>query len=144
LESVAKIPTQVEIANEYRHRNSVPNSKSLVVAISQPGETSDRLAALKHAQSLGHKHSLSVCNVGTSAMGRLTELSFLTHAGREIVVASTKASTTQLVALFELPATLGKMRGHVSAAQEADYIRQLRHLPAAFNSVLALGPEFIA
>ncbi|MCO4876025.1 glutamine--fructose-6-phosphate transaminase (isomerizing) [Paraburkholderia caribensis] len=144
LESVAKIPTQVEIASEYRYRDSVPNPKALVVVISQSGETADTLAALKHAQSLGHKHTLSVCNVGTSAMVRLTELSFLTHAGREIGVASTKAFTTQLVALFVLAATLGKMRGHVSAAQEADYIRQLRHLPAALNSVLALEPQIIA
>ncbi|MBN3766856.1 glutamine--fructose-6-phosphate transaminase (isomerizing) [Burkholderia sp. Ac-20365] len=144
LESVAKIPTQVEIASEYRYRDSVPNPKSLVVVISQSGETADTLAALKHAQSLGHKHTLSVCNVGTSAMVRLTELSFLTHAGREIGVASTKAFTTQLVALFVLAATLGKLRGHVSASQEADYIRQLRHLPAALNSVLALEPQIIA
>ncbi|HWT35721.1 MAG TPA: glutamine--fructose-6-phosphate transaminase (isomerizing) [Paraburkholderia sp.] len=144
LESVAKIPTQVEIASEYRYRDSVPNPKSLVVVISQSGETADTLAALKHAQSLGHRHTLSVCNVGTSAMVRLTELSFLTHAGREIGVASTKAFTTQLVALFVLAATLGKMRGHVSATQEADYIRQLRHLPAALNSVLALEPQIIA
>ena len=97
LESVAKIPTQVEIASEYRYRESVPNPKALVVVISQSGETADTLAALKHAQSLGHKHTLAVCNVGTSAMVRLTELSFLTHAGREIGVASTKAFTTQLV-----------------------------------------------
>jgi glutamine---fructose-6-phosphate transaminase (isomerizing) len=144
LESIAKIPTQVEIASEYRYRDSVPNPKSLVVVISQSGETADTLAALKHAQSLGHKHTLSVCNVGTSAMVRQTAMSFLTHAGREIGVASTKAFTTQLVALFVLAATLGKMRGHVSAAQEADYIRHLRHLPAALNSVLALEPQIIA
>ncbi|MBP0592912.1 glutamine--fructose-6-phosphate transaminase (isomerizing) [Paraburkholderia sp. LEh10] len=144
LESIAKIPTQVEIASEYRYRDSVPNPKSLVVVISQSGETADTIAALKHAQALGHKHTLSVCNVGTSAMVRMTELSFLTHAGREIGVASTKAFTTQLVALFVLAATLGKMRGHLSAAQEADSIRQLRHLPAALNSVLALEPQIIA
>jgi glucosamine--fructose-6-phosphate aminotransferase (isomerizing) len=144
LESIAKIPTQVEIASEYRYRDSVPNPKSLVVVISQSGETADTIAALKHAQSLGHKHTLSVCNVATSAMVRMTELSFLTHAGREIGVASTKAFTTQLVALFVLAATLGKMRGHISAKQEADYIRHLRHLPAALNSVLALEPQIIA
>ncbi|OUL94016.1 glutamine--fructose-6-phosphate transaminase (isomerizing) [Paraburkholderia hospita] len=144
LESVAKIPTQVEIASEYRYRDSVPNPKALVVVISQSGETADTLAALKHAQSLGHKHTLSVCNVGTSAMVRLTELSFLTHAGREIGVASTKAFTTQLVALFVLAMTLGKLRGHLSAAQEADYVHQLRHLPSALNSVLALEPQIIA
>ncbi|ANB74261.1 glutamine--fructose-6-phosphate aminotransferase [Paraburkholderia phytofirmans OLGA172] len=144
LESVAKIPTQVEIASEYRYRESVPNPKSLVVVISQSGETADTLAALKHAQSLGHKHTLAVCNVGTSAMVRQTELSFLTHAGREIGVASTKAFTTQLVALFVLAATLGKLRGQVSAEQEAEYLKLLRHLPAALNSVLALEPQIIA
>ncbi|MFP3567160.1 glutamine--fructose-6-phosphate transaminase (isomerizing) [Paraburkholderia sp. SIMBA_030] len=144
LESIAKIPTQVEIASEYRYRESVPNPKSLVVVISQSGETADTLAALKHAQSLGHKHTLAVCNVGTSAMVRQTELSFLTHAGREIGVASTKAFTTQLVALFVLAVTLAKLRGHVNAAQEANYFKQLRHLPAALNSVLALEPQIIA
>ena len=144
LESVAKIPTQVEIASEYRYRESVPNPKALVVVIWQSGETADTLAALKHAQSLGHQHTLAVCNVGTSAMVRQTEFSFLTHAGREIGVASTKAFTTQLVALFVLAVTLGKLRGHVSASQEADYIKQLRHLPAALNSVLALEPQIIA
>ena len=144
LESVAKIPTQVEIASEYRYRESVPNRRALVVVISQSGETADTLAALKHAQSLGHQHTLAVCNVGTSAMVRQTEFSFLTHAGREIGVASTKAFTTQLVALFVLAVTMGKLRGHVSASQEADYIKQLRHLPAALNSVLALEPQIIA
>ena len=144
LESVAKIPTQVEIASEYRYRESVPNPKSLVVVISQSGETADTLAALKHAQSLGHKHTLAVCNVGTSAMVRLTELSFLTHAGREIGVASTKAFTTQLVALFVLAVTLARLRGRVSKDQEVEYLKQLRHLPAALNCVLALEPQIIA
>ena len=144
LESIAKIPTQVEIASEYRYRESVPNPKSLVVVISQSGETADTLAALKHAQALGHAHTLAICNVGTSAMVRQTELSFLTHAGREIGVASTKAFTTQLVALFVLAATLAKLRGHLSDTQEADYLKQLRHLPAALNSVLALEPQIIA
>jgi len=143
-ESIAKIPTQVEIASEYRYRESVPNPKSLVVVISQSGETADTLAALKHAQALGHAHTLAICNVGTSAMVRQTELSFLTHAGREIGVASTKAFTTQLVALFVLAATLAKLRGHLSDTQEADYLKQLRHLPAALNSVLALEPQIIA
>jgi len=144
LESVAKIPTQVEIASEYRYRESVPNPKSLVVVISQSGETADTLAALKHAQSLGHKHTLAICNVATSAMVRQTELAFLTHAGREIGVASTKAFTTQLVALFVLAVTLAKLRGQVSREQEAEYLKQLRHLPAALNSVLALEPQIIA
>jgi len=144
LESIAKIPTQVEIASEYRYRDSVPNPRQLVVVISQSGETADTLAALKHAQALGHPHTLAVCNVATSAMVRATGLSFLTHAGTEIGVASTKAFTTQLVALFVLAATLGKLRGHVDAAQEAHYLKQMRHLPAALNSVLALEPQIIA
>jgi glucosamine--fructose-6-phosphate aminotransferase (isomerizing) len=144
LESIAKISTQVEIASEYRYRESVPNPKALVVVISQSGETADTLAALKHAQELGHRHTLAVCNVGTSAMVRLTQMQFLTHAGREIGVASTKAFTTQLVALFTLAVTLGKLRGRVDAAKEVDYVKQLRHLPAALNSVLALEPQIIA
>ncbi|CAH2920521.1 MAG: Glutamine--fructose-6-phosphate aminotransferase [isomerizing] (EC [uncultured Paraburkholderia sp.] len=144
LESIAKIPTQVEIASEYRYRESVPNPKSLVVVISQSGETADTLAALKHAQELGHRHTLAVCNVSTSAMVRQTELAFLTHAGREIGVASTKAFTTQLVALFVLAVTLAKLRGRVSPEQEAEYFKRLRHLPAALNSVLALEPQIIA
>ena len=129
LESIAKIPTQVEIASEYRYRESVPNPRQLVLVISQSGETADTLAALKHAQSLGHTHTLAVRNVATSAMVRLTEMQFLTHAGTEIGVASTKAFTTQLVALFVLAATLGKLRGHVDAAQEAEFLKQLRHCP---------------
>ncbi|RDV00037.1 glutamine--fructose-6-phosphate transaminase (isomerizing) [Trinickia dinghuensis] len=144
LESIAKIPTQVEIASEYRYRESVPNPKALVVVISQSGETADTLAALKHAQELGHRHTLAVCNVSTSAMVRLTEMQFLTHAGTEIGVASTKAFTTQLVGLFTLAVTLGKIRGFVDADKEAGYLRQLRHLPAALNSVLALEPQIIA
>ncbi|MFL9910555.1 glutamine--fructose-6-phosphate transaminase (isomerizing) [Paraburkholderia sp. RL17-337-BIB-A] len=144
LESIAKIPTQVEIASEYRYRDSVPNPRALVVAISQSGETADTIAAVKHAVSLGMRHTLAVCNVATSAMVRLTELKFLTHAGVEIGVASTKAFTTQLVALFVLSVTLGKLRGHVSQMQEANYLMQLRHLPAALNGVLALEPQIIA
>ncbi|KNH07917.1 Glucosamine- fructose-6-phosphate aminotransferase [isomerizing] [Candidatus Burkholderia brachyanthoides] len=144
LESIAKIPTQVEIASEYRYRESVPNPKALVVTISQSGETADMIAALKHAQLLGHKHTLAVCNVATSAMVRQTELAFLTHAGTEIGVASTKAFTTQLTGLFVLAITLAKMRGFVDTKQEAAYLAQLRHLPAALNSVLALEPQIIA
>jgi glucosamine--fructose-6-phosphate aminotransferase (isomerizing) len=144
LESVAKIRTEVEIASEYRYRESVPNPRALVVTISQSGETADTLAALKHAQSLGMEHTLAVCNVATSAMVRLTKLKFLTHAGREIGVASTKAFTTQLVGLFILAVTLGKLRGNVDAEQEAAYLKLLRHLPAALNSVLALEPQIMA
>ncbi|WP_250452952.1 glutamine--fructose-6-phosphate transaminase (isomerizing), partial [Caballeronia sp. ATUFL_M2_KS44] len=144
LESVAKIRTEVEIASEYRYRDSVPNPRALVVTVSQSGETADTLAALKHAQLQGMEHTLAVCNVATSSLVRLTELKFLTHAGAEIGVASTKAFTTQLVGLFILAVTLGKLRGKVSDAQEAEYMHQLRHLPAALNAVLALEPQIIA
>ena len=144
LESIAGIPCQVEIASEYRYRDSVPNPKALVVTISQSGETADTLSALKHAQSLGHAHTLSICNVATSAMVRLTRLSYLTRAGTEIGVASTKAFTTQLTALFLLTLVLAKTRGRLSAADERLHLRNLRHLPAAIASVLALEPQIIA
>ena len=144
LESIAKIPTQVEVASEYRYRDSVPNPKTLIVVISQSGETADTLAALKHAKSLGHRHTLAICNVGTSAIVRLTELAYLTRAGAEVGVASTKAFTTQLCALFLLALTLAKQRGHLSADDETKQLKDLRHLPAALQSVLALEPQIIA
>ena len=144
LESLAQIPTQVEVASEYRYRDSVPNPRTLVVTISQSGETADTMAALQHAQSLGMTNTLAICNVGTSAMVRQTALHYLTRAGTEIGVASTKAFTTQLTALFLLTLTLAKLRGRLTAAQEADYLTQLRHLPAALHSVLALEPQIIA
>ncbi|MBC8752468.1 glucosamine--fructose-6-phosphate aminotransferase (isomerizing) [Paraburkholderia sp. WC7.3g] len=144
LESIAGMPTQVEIASEYRYRESVVNPCAMVVVVSQSGETADTLAALKHAQQLGHHHTLAICNVPHSSMMRLTELQYLTGAGPEIGVASTKAFTTQLVALFLLALTLGKERGHVRADHEASALRQLHHLPAALNSVLALEPQIVA
>ncbi|HEX5639575.1 MAG TPA: glutamine--fructose-6-phosphate transaminase (isomerizing) [Burkholderiaceae bacterium] len=144
LESIAGLPTQVEIASEYRYRESVPNPRSLVVVISQSGETADTLAALKHAQSLGMTTTLGIINVPTSAMARTTALKFFTRAGVEIGVASTKAFTTQLVALFLLVLTVAKLRGRLSAEQERDHMRALRHLPAALQSVLALEPQIIA
>ena len=144
LESIAKIPTQVEVASEYRYRDSVPDPRALVVVISQSGETADTLAALKHAQKLGHTHTLAICNVGTSAIVRQTELAYLTRAGAEVGVASTKAFTTQLCALFLLSLTLAKLRGHLTPEAEAHELRDLRHLPAALQSVLALEPQIIA
>jgi len=144
LESIAQIPTQVEVASEYRYRDSVPNPDALVVVISQSGETADTMAALKHAQSLGHKHSLAICNVATSAMVRQTGLKYLTRAGVEIGVASTKAFTTQLTALFLLTLTLAKLRGKLTPADEARHLKDLRHLPNALTSVLALEPQIIA
>ena len=144
IESIAKIPCQVEIASEYRYRDSVPNPNALVVVVSQSGETADTLAALKHAQELGHAHTLTICNVATSSMVRQTALTYLTRAGAEIGVASTKAFTTQLVAHFLLALTLAKLRGRLTAAEEAHWLRGLRHLPAALQAALALEPQLIA
>lgn len=144
LESLAGIPVNVEIASEYRYRQPAVNPDALVLVISQSGETADTLAALKYAKELGHKHSLAICNVATSAMVRETELSYLTRAGVEIGVASTKAFTTQLAALFLLTLTLAKMRGRLSKAEEAAHLKNLRHLPVALSSVLALEPQIIA
>jgi glucosamine--fructose-6-phosphate aminotransferase (isomerizing) len=144
LESLAQIPCRVEVASEYRYRDSVPHPQTLVVTISQSGETADTLAALRHAQSLGMPHSLTICNVSTSAMVRECELAYVTRAGVEIGVASTKAFTTQLAGLFLLTLTLMKLRGTLTAAQEAQHLRELRHLPAAMQSVLALEPQIMA
>ncbi len=144
LESIAKLPCQVEVASEYRYRESVPDPKTLVVTISQSGETADTLAALKHARDLGMHHTLTICNVATSAMVRECKLAFITHAGVEIGVASTKAFTTQLVALFLLTLVMAKLRGTLPAAGEAAALRNLRHLPVAVQSVLALEPQIMA
>jgi len=144
LEGVAGIPAQAEIASEYRYRDSVPDPKALVVVISQSGETADTLAALAHAKRLGHRHTLAICNVATSSIVRQTELTYLTRAGTEIGVASTKAFTTQLTALFLLTLALAKSRGRLTAEDEARWLRDLRHLPSAIQSVLALEPVIIA
>ena len=144
LESIAKIPTSVEIASEYRYRDSVPNPRTLVVTISQSGETADTLAALKHARAQGMTHTLTICNVATSAMVRECELAYITRAGVEIGVASTKAFTTQLVGLFLLTLALAQTRGHLSDAQETAHLKALRHLPLAVQAVLALEPQIIA
>ena len=144
LESIAKIPTNVEIASEYRYRDSVPNPRTLIVTISQSGETADTLAALKHARALGMKHTLTICNVSTSAMVRECELAYITRAGVEVGVASTKAFSTQLVGLFLLTLALAQVRGKLSEADEAEHLKALRHLPVAVQSVLALEPQIIA
>ncbi|OZI36928.1 glutamine--fructose-6-phosphate transaminase (isomerizing) [Bordetella genomosp. 10] len=144
IESIAKIPVAVEIASEYRYRDSVPNPRSLVVTISQSGETADTLAALKHARSLGMEHTLTICNVATSAMVRECRLAFITRAGVEIGVASTKAFTTQLAALFMLTLALAQVHGRITDEEEAEHLKALRHLPAAISSVLALEPQIIS
>ncbi|MBN2691582.1 MAG: glutamine--fructose-6-phosphate transaminase (isomerizing), partial [Burkholderiaceae bacterium] len=144
LESIAGIPTSVEIASEYRYRESVPDPRTLVVTISQSGETADTLAALKHARSLGMQHTLTICNVSTSAMVRECEFAYITRAGVEVGVASTKAFTTQLVGLYLLTLALALVRGRLSEQQEAAELKALRHLPVARQSVLALEPQIIA
>ncbi|MDE2398985.1 MAG: glutamine--fructose-6-phosphate transaminase (isomerizing) [Burkholderiales bacterium] len=144
LESIAGIPTTVEIASEYRYRDSVPNPRTLVVTISQSGETADTLAALKHARGLGMKHTLTICNVATSAMVRECEMAYITRAGVEIGVASTKAFTTQLVGLYLLTLALAQVRGRLDEPSEAEHLKALRHLPLALQAVLALEPSVVA
>ena len=144
IESIARIPVNVEIASEYRYRDSVADPKTLVVTISQSGETADTLAALKHARAQGMDHTLTICNVATSAMVRESELAYITRAGVEVGVASTKAFTTQLAALFLLTLALAQTRGLLSDEQEAAHLKAMRHLPAALQSVLALEPSIVA
>ena len=141
LEEIAGIACTVEVASEYRYRTSVANPRALVIVISQSGETADTQAALNHAKSLGHIHTLAICNVAESALVRLCKLRFLTRAGPEIGVASTKAFTTQLAALFLLTLVLAKQRGRLEAEQEQQYLAELRHLPSAALKVLAREPE---
>ena len=144
LEDIAGIPTQVEIASEYRYRTTVPNPKTLIVVVSQSGETADTLAALRHAKDLGHRYTLAICNVASSAMVRETGWHFLTKAGTEIGVASTKAFTTQLLALYLLAVSLAKRSEKISPEKEKELLRELRHLPKALHAVLALEPQIIA
>ncbi|MBL8506364.1 MAG: glutamine--fructose-6-phosphate transaminase (isomerizing) [Methylobacillus glycogenes] len=141
LESIAQLPTSVEIASEYRYRKSVPNPKQLIVTISQSGETLDTMEALKHAKSLGQNLTLAICNVQESAIPRASKLVLYTRAGAEIGVASTKAFTTQLVALFTLAATLAKQHGRLSTEEEQQYIDGLRHLPGSVQFALNLEPQ---
>ena len=144
IEQIAGLPCSVEVASEYRYRVSVPHPRQLVVAISQSGETADTLASIRHAKSLGMGRTLAICNVPESAIVRECALRFLTRAGPEIGVASTKAFTTQLATLFLLAATLAKQAGRLAADQEADYLTALRHLPVAVQKVLTLEPEIAA
>jgi glutamine---fructose-6-phosphate transaminase (isomerizing) len=144
IEAIAGIPVNVEIASEYRYRESVPNPNALVVTISQSGETADTLAALKHARAQDMVNTLTICNVATSAMVRECMMSYITRAGVEVGVASTKAFTTQLVGLFLLALALAQVRGRLTEEQEAAHLKALRHLPVAIGAVLALEPQIIA
>ena len=141
LEDIAGISTRAEIASEYRYRRSVPDAKGLFLAISQSGETADTLAALEHAKSLGYTATLSICNVPESSLVRASRLRFLTRAGPEIGVASTKAFTTQLGALFLLALVTARLRGRLDAESERAHLKALRHLPAALGEVLAIEPQ---
>ncbi|HDR8916765.1 TPA: glutamine--fructose-6-phosphate transaminase (isomerizing) [Burkholderia multivorans] len=143
IESIAKLPTNVEIASEFRYRDSVPNPRTLVVAVSQSGETADVLGAVHVAKQRGMMHTLAICNVATSALMRECALQFVTRAGIEIGVASTKAFTTQLVALFLLTLSLAQVRGRLSEDDEHAHLRALRHLPDAMSKVLALEPQIM-
>ncbi len=144
LEAIARIPCTVELGHEYRYRDSIPNPRSLVVTISQSGETLDTMEALKRAKQLGHRHTLSICNVPESAIPRASELVFYTRAGPEIGVASTKAFTTQLAALFILTLVLAKLRGRLSAEDEHRYLEGLRYLPGSVQHALNLEPQIQA
>lgn len=141
LESIAKMPTDVEIASEYRYRDVIANPKQLIITISQSGETLDTMEALKFAKSLGHQHSLSICNVMESALPRNSELVLYTRAGAEIGVASTKAFTTQLVVLFGLSVTLGRLRHQISDEKLASYTQELRELSGSLQHALNLEPQ---
>ncbi|WP_374489810.1 glutamine--fructose-6-phosphate transaminase (isomerizing) [Zoogloea sp.] len=144
IEALAKLPCTVEIASEYRYRESVPDADTLVVVISQSGETADTLAALKFAKSLGMDKTLAICNVPESAIVREAALRFITRAGPEIGVASTKAFTTQLAALALLTLTLAKVSGRLSEEDEAQHLNALRHLPVAVAKVVELEPQIEA
>jgi len=144
VESIAKIPCNVELGHEYRYRDSIPNPKQLIVTISQSGETLDTMEALKRAKELGHSKTLSICNVHESAIPRASKLAFFTRAGAEIGVASTKAFTTQLAALFILTLVLAKTRGRLTPQQEYDHIEALRHLPGSVQHALNLEPQIQA
>jgi glucosamine--fructose-6-phosphate aminotransferase (isomerizing) len=141
IESIAGLRCNVEVASEYRYRASVPNPRSLVVTISQSGETADTIAALEHARRLGHEFCLTICNVAESALVRSSDLRFLTRAGPEIGVASTKAFTTQLAALALLTLVLAKRRGLLDDEKERALLDALRHLPAALSHVLGIEPQ---
>ncbi|MBR8187723.1 glutamine--fructose-6-phosphate transaminase (isomerizing) [Burkholderia vietnamiensis] len=143
LESIAGIRAQVEIASEYRYRETVPDPHTLVVGISQSGETADTIGAIEYARAMGQHLSMAICNVATSSIARTAPLCFLTRAGIELGVASTKAFTTQLVALFLLTLTLARQRGRLDDAQVVLHLNGLRALPARIGHALALETQIM-
>ena len=141
IETIGKLRCAVELGHEYRYRESIPNPRQLVVTISQSGETLDTMEALKRAKELGHANTLSICNVRESAIPRASRLVYYTRAGAEIGVASTKAFTTQLVALFTLALSIAKARGALTSDAEAAAIAQLRYVPGSVQHALNLEPQ---
>ncbi|MCD8340463.1 MAG: glutamine--fructose-6-phosphate transaminase (isomerizing) [Burkholderiales bacterium] len=137
----AGIPCEVEIASEYRYRKSVADPDTLVLTISQSGETADTLAALRHAKDLGMDMTMTICNVATSSMVKETKAHYITRAGVEIGVASTKAFTTQLASLYLLMLAINKEKGRLTKEEEEKAIRDLRHLPEAMLDVLKKEDE---
>ena len=140
LESIAGIPCSVEVASEFRYRHPVVRNNSLIVTLSQSGETADTLAGLQEAKRLGYGHSLSICNVPESSLVRASDLVLMTHAGPEIGVASTKAFTTQLVAMLLLTIVLGRRHG-MSAETEARLVNELRSVPGQVEHALTLSEQ---
>ncbi|UVE68013.1 glutamine--fructose-6-phosphate transaminase (isomerizing) [Burkholderia pyrrocinia] len=143
LESIAGVPAQVEVASEFRYRDTVADPRTLVVGISQSGETADTIGAIERAREMGQELSMAICNVATSTIARNAPLRFLTRAGIELGVASTKAFTTQLVALFVLTLTLAQLRGRLDAAQVAMHLKQLHALPERIGHALALETQIM-
>ena len=141
IESIARVPCQIELGHEYRYRDSLPDPRQLVLTISQSGETLDTMEALKRAKELGHTATLSICNVRESAIPRASAMVFYTRAGAEIGVASTKAFTTQLAALFTFALSLAKSKDRLSLEQEAGYLEQLRFVPGSVQHALNLEPQ---
>ncbi len=139
LEEIVAIPCMIEVASEFRYRKAVYNEKTLIVTISQSGETADTLAALREAKKKGVQHSLVICNVAESSLVRESSLAFITHAGPEIGVASTKAFTTQLTALLMLVACIAKEKGNAQFEKEA--LQALRKLPGQIEKALLLDKE---
>lgn len=143
-ESLAGVSCDVEIASEFRYRKFVTRSNSLLITLSQSGETADTLAALRLAKEKGYMAALTICNVAGSSLVRESDLAFMTRAGVEVGVASTKAFTTQLAALLMLVTALGKVKGHISAEKEQEIIKAMQSLPAEIEKALAFDTDIEA
>ena len=143
-ESLAGVSCDVEIASEFRYRKFVTRPNSLLITLSQSGETADTLAALRLAKEKGYMAALTICNVAGSSLVRESDLAFMTRAGVEVGVASTKAFTTQLAALLMLVTALGKVKGHISAEKEHEIIKAMQSLPAEIEKALAFDTDIEA